>query len=149
VANIVGAERVFVFGTSRSELMAQTFAVRLAQVDLRVYFVGDMTTPTIGRKDLLILVSNAGKTMSVVKTAQIVERMDTKCVSVTSSRKSFLAKTSDSVVVINTDAPDTDELAPLGTLFEDTTLPFLDSLVPELMVRLDVIETQMPNNYAI
>lgn len=149
VSDIVGAERVFVFGVGRSGLVAQTFAVRLVQLGLRVYFVGDMTTPIIGGKDLLILVSNTGETMSVVKTAQIAEKTGTRCVSVTSAERSALARSSDSVIIIGPGASGSGDLAPLGTLFEDAALLFFDSLVPDLMRKLGVTEEDMRSNHAI
>ncbi len=63
--------------------MAQLFAVRLVQLGLKVYFVGDMTTPLIAPQDLVILVSNSGDTMSVVKTAEIAQNIGTPTVCIT------------------------------------------------------------------
>ena len=40
-------------------------------------------------------------------------------------------------------------LAPLGTIFEDSVLLFLDSLVPELMKRMHVTENDMRRRHAI
>ncbi|WP_235584920.1 hypothetical protein [Candidatus Methanomethylophilus sp. 1R26] len=42
--SILEAKRIFIFGAGRSGLVGQMFAVRLVQLGLRVYFVGDMTT---------------------------------------------------------------------------------------------------------
>jgi len=39
-------------------------------------------------------------------------------------------------------------LAPLGTLFEDTTLIFLDGIIVELMNRLGVTEEELMNRHA-
>ncbi|AGI48362.1 putative sugar phosphate isomerase involved in capsule formation [Thermoplasmatales archaeon BRNA1] len=149
IESIVSAERIFIFGVGRSGLVAQTFAIRLVQMGLRVYFVGDMTTPIIGKDDLLILVSNTGNTMSVVKTAQIAQGIGTRRISITANGKSSLAKTSDEVIVISASNPEAKDLAPLGTLFEDATFLFFDSLVPPLMKRLGVTEEDMRNNHAI
>ena len=75
VSRILTGKRIFVFGVGRSGLVGQTFAIRLVQLGLQVYFVGDMTTPIIGKDDVMILISNTGSTMSVVKTAEIAQRL--------------------------------------------------------------------------
>jgi len=145
---IESAERIFVFGVGRSGLIGQTFAVRLVQLGLRVFFVGDMTTPIIGKNDLLILVSNTGNTMSVVKTAEIAKRIGTYVICVTSDHESDLTRTSDKILHIDTEyGPGPD--APLGTIFEDATLLFFDSMIPYLMDRLGVSEEDMRNRHAI
>lgn len=147
---ILSGKRIFVFGVGRSGLVGQTFAIRLVQLGLKVYFVGDMTTPILEKDDLLILISNTGKTISVVKTAEIAKRIGTHVVCVTSDKKSNLAKNSDTVLLID---PKEDEesriYAPLGTVFEDATILFFDSIVPDLMKKLRYTEEDMRNKHAI
>lgn len=147
---IVSKDRIFVFGAGRSGLIGQLFAVRMVQMGLQVYFVGDMTTPIIGKGDLVLLISNTGDTVSVFTTAEIAKRMGSYVVSVTSDPKSRLAKVSDRTIVVKTvkDALSS-ELAPLGTIFEDTVLFFFDCLVPELMKKVGVKEEDMRRNHAI
>ncbi len=147
---ILAGKRIFIFGVGRSGLVGQTFAIRLVQLGLQVYFVGDMTTPIIGKDDVLILVSNTGKTMSAVKTAEIAKRLGTHVVSVTSDRNSSLAKKSDYVILVKPRKDkEMEEKAPLGTIFEDATILFFDSLVPELMRKLGSTEQDLRNNHAI
>ena len=145
---IVKARTVFVFGVGRSGLVAQSFAVRLVQLGLKVYFIGDMTTPLISDKDLVILVSNSGGTMSVVKTAEITRRIGTTVVSVSGSENNNLALTSDRNIVISTETRN-GETSPLGTVFEDATMLFFDSMVPQLMKALGVSEEDMRARHAI
>ena len=144
---ILTGKRIFVFGVGRSGLIGQTFAIRLVQMGLQVYFVGDMTTPIIGKDDVLLVISNTGKTMSAVKTAEIAQRLGTRVISVTSEKESKLAKYSDLVIPVC--PTEGGEEAPLGTLFEDATLLFFDTVVPVLMRKLDVTEKDMRNNHAI
>ena len=145
-SSIVSARTIFVFGVGRSGLVAQSFAVRLVQLGLRVYFVGDMTTPLISSGDLVILVSNSGDTMSVVKTAEIARRIGTRVISVTSSSDNDLAATSDYTIIIGAEH---DSSAPLGTVFEDASVLFFDSMTPILMERLGMTEEDMRNRHAI
>lgn len=150
INRILSAKRVFIFGVGRSGLVGQTFAIRLVQLGLQVSFVGDMTTPILKKDDLLILISNTGKTMSVVTTARIARRLGTHVISITSNRDSDLVRTSDDVIWIVPPADEElTEIAPLGTVFEDATILFFDTLVPKLMKRLDLDEQDMRNNHAI
>lgn len=150
VTRVLSGKRIFIFGVGRSGLVGQTFAIRLVQLGLHVYFVGDMTTPIIGKDDVMILISNTGNTMSVVRTAEIAQRLGTYVISITSDAKSNLAKKSDTVLRV---CPKIDEemgeRAPLGTIFEDATLLFFDTIVPELMKKLGATETDMRNKHAI
>ncbi len=147
---ILAGKRIFIFGVGRSGLVGQTFAIRLVQLGLQVYFIGDMTTPIIGKEDVLILISNTGHTMSAVKTAEIAKRLGTHVVSVTSEKNSNLAKKSDTVILVKPKkTKEMEERAPLGTIFEDATILFFDTLVPELMRKLGSKEEDLRNNHAI
>ena len=145
---IIKARTVFVFGVGRSGLVAQSFAVRMVQLGLKVYFIGDMTTPLISDKDLVILVSNSGDTMSVVKTAEIARRLETPVFSVTGSEDNNLARVSNQNIVIASRKRD-GSTSPLGTVFEDATMLFFDSMVPQLMDILGVTEEDMRARHAI
>ncbi len=58
------ARRVFLGGMGRSGLMMRAFAMRLMQLGVEVHVVGDTTTPSIRRGDLLILGSRYGRSGS-------------------------------------------------------------------------------------
>ena len=84
VESIVAARTIFIYGAGRSGVVGKTFAVRLVQMGLDVHFVGDMTTPIVGRGDLTIIISNTGETMSAVQTANISRRLGSKVIGITS-----------------------------------------------------------------
>ena len=150
VGGILGSRKVFVYGSGRSGLVGQMFAVRLVQLGLDVHFVGEMTTPIIGREDLTILISNTGKTSSVVQTAKIARRIGSRVICVTGVEDCPLAATSD--VVISMAIPDGDDVkkvAPLGTVFEDSSLLLFDGIVSEIMERRRITEEEMRNRHAI
>jgi len=147
---IISKEKIFVYGSGRSGLIGQLFSVRMVQIGLKVHFVGDMTTPIIGKNDLTILVSNTGRTMSVVQTAEIARRIGSHVVSLTSSATSRLAAASNTTILLKIEKDAMDPvLAPLGTIFEDTVLFFFDCIIPELMKRLNVTEEDMRKRHAI
>lgn len=146
VDSIIDAETVFIYGSGRSGLVCQLFAVRLVQIGLKVHFVGEMTTPIVSKDDLVILVSNTGKTMSVNQTATIAKRIGSKVIAVTGNKKNTLGKTADLVIEITAK---NDQYAPLGTIFEDSAEIFFDSIVPEIMRKKNVNEQNMHDNHAI
>lgn len=63
-------KRIFVYGTGRSGLMLKAFAMRLMQIGLNSYVVGETTTPSVQEGDLLIVASASGETGSVCMTAE-------------------------------------------------------------------------------
>lgn len=146
---ILSKRTLFIYGSGRSGLVGQYFAVRLVQLGLDVHFVGDMTTPIIGPEDLTILISNTGETMSAVQTANIARRIGSHVVCVTASKYSKLAHASNSVIYINTPHTTDGNLLPLGTLFEDAVILMFDALIPELMKRLGQSEEDMRKKHAI
>ena len=147
---IMSKEKIFIYGSGRSGLVGQLFAVRLVQMGLKVHFVGDMTTPIIGKNDLTILISNTGHTVSVVQTAEIARRIGSHVIAVTSSPSSKLANVSNNSIIVKVKKDEfSSELAPLGTIFEDTVLFFFDCIVPELMKRMNIVEDDMRKKHAI
>lgn len=62
---IIGARRVFVAGAGRSGFAARGFANRLMHLGYSSYFVGEPTTPSIGKGDLLVIGSGSGETASL------------------------------------------------------------------------------------
>ena len=150
IEGIRNSRKVFIYGSGRSGLIGQLFAVRLVQLGLDVHFVGEMTTPIIGKEDLTLLISYTGKTSSVVQTAQIAKRIGSHTICVTGTPGSPLTKVSDVSVIL--DVPQGDDLgraAPLGTIFEDSSLLFFDCIVSDLMTLTGNTEEDMRNRHAI
>lgn len=146
---ILSKKTIFIYGSGRSGLVGQYFAVRLVQLGLDVHFVGDMTTPIIGKDDLTVLISNTGETMSAVQTANIARRLGSHVVSVTATKSSKLAHASNSVIVLHIPNTTDGNLLPLGTLFEDAAIMMFDALIPELMKKLGQSEDDMRKKHAI
>ena len=162
ISAINGAERLFLIGTGRSGLVARAFAMRLVQLGLTVYVVGETTSPAISEKDLLIAVSGSGETNSVVSAAQIAKKLGVKILTVTSYPDSSLGKISDYIVTIKGRTKIDIEkdhmksqlegrmtpLTPLGTLFEDTVMIFFDGVIARLMTHLGREESYMKKQHA-
>jgi 6-phospho-3-hexuloisomerase len=150
IDRIVSSRTIFVYGSGRSGLSGQFFCVRLVQLGLDVHFVGEMTTPIITKDDLTILISNTGNTMSVVQTANIASRVGSKVISITGHADTKLTIASNIVIHLPmTRDKDRSRYAPLGTVFEEASNLFLDSIVPVIMERLGLTESDMRRRHAI
>ena len=63
VCRMAKAKRIFVAGMGRSGLMARALAMRLMHLKMQVFVVGETTTPSIKRGDLLTTSSTPGHAM--------------------------------------------------------------------------------------
>ena len=146
IDQILNAKKIFLLGAGRSGLVGKAFAMRLMHLGLNVFVVGETNTPSVEKGDLLVVVSGSGETRSVVGLAQIGKDLGAKIISITSNPNSTSARNADVLIVlgakVNTDDMDYLErqvrgrhrpLAPLGTLFEMTSMIFLDGVVAALM----------------
>ena len=150
VDSILGARKIFLYGVGRSGLIAKAFAIRLVQMGLEVFFVGETVTPIVEEGNVVIIVSYTGETMSAIQTANIVRRVGAKVVTLTAHGHSKLAVASNLVIELNPPKDDVrGRLAPLGTVFEDATLIYLDSIVAILMEKLGQSEGSMRKRHAI
>ncbi len=150
VDHILMAKKIFIYGVGRSGLIAKAFAIRLVQMGLEVFFVGETITPIVEEGNLVLIVSYTGETMSAIQTANIVRRVGAKVITITATPHSKLAGASN--LVIHLQPPKDEEkkrLAPLGTIFEDATLIYLDSIVALLMEKLGQSEGSMRKRHAI
>ena len=141
-------KRVFVMGAGRSGLAAKAFAMRLMHLGLNVYVVGETVTPAVEADDLLIVISGSGETKSMNEMGALAKAKGTRLDSVTSNKESTLGTISDTAVIVKgrtkVSASGMDfmerqvigshtSFAPLGTMFEISTMVFLDGVIAALM----------------
>lgn len=152
IESIMSADKIFLYGVGRSGLVAKAFAIRLVQLGLDVFFIGESNTPMVEKDAVVIILSNTGQTMSVVQTANITRRIGAKVIGITSNAHSKLAIAASDVIVLADDIPDNEErrsLAPLGTIFEEASGLLLDAILTVLMKRLGETEQSMKKRHAI
>jgi 6-phospho-3-hexuloisomerase len=122
------ARRVFVGGMGRSGLMMRAFAMRLMQLGVTVFVVGDTTTPSIAKGDLLVVGSRFGRSGSLSHFVSIARREKARVAVVTMDPGTPLARQADIVATIPV-AEGGPSQQPLGTLFEQSLLVYLDAVV--------------------
>lgn len=155
-------KKVLIIGAGRSGLIGKAFAMRLMHLGYKAYVLGDTIVPRIGKGDLVFAISGSGRTKLVVTAAEAAKAVGAEIVCVTSFPDSPLAKLSDHVLEVpgRTKVAREEDyfarqilgihepLAPLGTLFEDTTMVVLDGIVVELMNRLNINEETLRERHA-
>jgi len=158
-----GESKILVMGAGRSGLVGRAFAMRLMHLGYDVHVLGDTIVPSIGKKDLVIAISGSGRTQLIVTAAEAAKKVGAKIIAITSYPDSPLGRLADIVVeipgrtklrgleldyfarqILGIHEP----LAPLGTLFEDTALVFLDGVIVELMHRLGKTEDDLRARHA-
>ncbi len=136
------AKRVFVAGMGRSGLMARAFTMRLMHLNLNVFVVGETTTPSIGRGDLLICCSRYGRSRSLRTYIEKAHEHGALAALITMSGKTPLAKQADHVFTIAVEEGGKSR-QPMGTIFEQSLLLYCDALTLLAMKKLDVSEKDM------
>ena len=101
IQKIKSHKRIFVYGTGRSGLMLKALAMRLMQIGLDAYVVGETTTPSVEKGDLLIVASASGETGSVCMTAQSAKNQGADLVVISSAAESTLKRSRHRISQLN------------------------------------------------
>lgn len=147
------ARRIFICGAGRTGAVMRMFAMRLAQMEKHVFMVGDVTTPSCGAGDLLLIGSGSGSTATLLPIAQKAIKAGTRLFVLTRTEDSPLAELADHTLVLPVPlaAERPGGLAsvqPLGTLFEQALMMTCDILVMQIMESFSVSDTVMQARHA-
>lgn len=156
--------KIFTVGMGRSGFVARAFALRLMNLGFNVYFLGETITPAAEKGDLLIAISGTGSTKMVLTASAAAKDIGAKVIAITSFPESALGHSADLVVTVKgrTKAGmpveedylarqiigEREPLTPLGSIFENNCMVFLDSLVVELMHRMGRTEADLKRRHA-
>lgn len=125
-------KRIFVYGTGRSGLMLKAFAMRLMQLGLNSFVVGETTTPSVQKGDLLILASASGETESVNIMAKSARNKGIDLAIICASDTSTLAKLQTPNILLQSGTKFNQSQVsqqPLGSLFEQMLLIIFDTVI--------------------
>ena len=148
--DVVGADRIFVAGKGRSGFVANSFAMRLNQLGEHAYVVGESTTPSIKEHDLFIIISGSGSTEHLRLLAEKAQKIGAKVVLITTQTDSPIGELAETIIELPAGTKHDIEGSkqPLGSLFEQASLVFLDSVVLPLMEAFHINEETMQQNHA-
>ena len=139
VGELQSATSIFVLGAGRSGLALRMTAMRLMHLGLTVHIVGEVTTPAIGRGDVLLVASGSGGSEAIVRSAQTAIDVDAVVITLTTATNSPLADISTIVVEVpaaeKQDRAATKSVQYAGSLFEQAVVTIGDAFFHSLWLR--------------
>jgi len=136
ITAINNANHIFIIAAGRSGFSMRSIAMRLMHLGLKVFFVGETTTPAIAKGDLLIAASGSGTTSTIVRAAEKSVGAGATVVALTTNASSPLAALAKHIIIIPA-AEKQDHGRELskqyaGSLFEQFLLLLLDAVFQSL-----------------
>lgn len=143
------AARIFIAGAGRSKLVGNFFAMRLVHGGYNVNVVGEIVTPSIQQGDLLIVISGSGETEQLVAFTKSAKKIGAKIMLISAQSKSTIGDMADGVFQIGrSDLYGKVVGMPMGTVFELSTLLFLESTISHIIHEKGIPEEIMRERHA-
>jgi len=136
VAVIAGARRIALYGVGREGLMIKAFAMRLYHLGLDAHVVGDMTTPPVGKGDLLLVSAGPGMFSTVAGLVSVARKAGAATACFTAQPNGVVPNMCDTVLELPARTMANDRGAyqsvlPMGSLYEGVQF-----IVGELLVKM-------------
>lgn len=143
------AKRIFIAGAGRSKLVGNFFAMRLVHGGYDVSVVGEIVTPSIKAGDLLIIISGSGETEQLVAFTKSAKKIGANIVLISAKDSSTIGDMADAVFQIGR-AEQYGKVfgMPMGTVFELSTLLFLESTISHIIHEKGIPEEIMRERHA-
>ena len=128
---ILTARRIACYGVGREGLMMKALCMRLMHLGLDAHVAGDMTTPPIGKGDLLITSAGPGVFSTVMALLTVAREARARTMVVTARPGGPAPAAADVVIELPAQTMATDQgssasLLPMGSLYEAAQLVFFD-----------------------
>ena len=147
-AEVLSARRIACYGVGREGLMVKALAMRLMHLGLDAHVVGDMTTPPIGKGDLLLVSAGPGSFSTVLALLGVSRAAGARTLVVTAQPAGPAAQSA--VVAIHLpaqtmadDCTTSPGLLPMGSLYEIVQLVFFDLVSILLREKMEQSPDQM------
>jgi len=143
------AKRIFITGAGRSRLVGNFLGMRLMHSGYETYVQGEIATPSIRKGDLLIVISGSGETTQLVSFANKAKAEGAKVILICSKSQSTIGDIADQTVQVgNDDSFAPTKGMPMGTMFELSTLIFLEAAISYLIHEKGIAEEDMRYRHA-
>jgi 6-phospho-3-hexuloisomerase len=141
IAAVARARRIALYGAGREGLAIKGFAMRLFHLGLDAHMVADMTTPPIGRGDLLIVTSGQGSLPTGEVLIDIAKAAGATAAVVTATPGGPTSRKADVLAIIPAQTMANDQgsgasLLPMGSLFEFAETLFFELVILKLRDNL-------------
>lgn len=149
---IDASKKIFLYGLGRSGLAIKMFAMRLSQMGYQVNVVGEITNDPIEKGDVLIVASGSGETGQAVLMAEKAKKFGASVVLLTTNEQSSLAEIADETLQLagkeKSATTNNSTIQPMGALFEQSVLIYLDGVILDLMDKDNRSEEAMFSHHA-
>jgi len=143
------AKRIFISGAGRSKLVGNFFAMRLVRGGYDVGVVGEIVTPSIKNGDLLIIISGSGETEQLIAFTKSARKIGANIVLISAKSDSTIGDMADAVFQIGRSELYGKVLGmPMGTVFELSTLLFLEATISHIIHEKGIAEEIMRERHA-
>ncbi|MDY0093784.1 MAG: 6-phospho-3-hexuloisomerase [Candidatus Vecturithrix sp.] len=143
-AEILAAQRIACYGVGREGLMMKALCMRLMHLGLDAHVVGDMTTPPVGKGDLLLVSAGPGQFSTVLALIGAARGAEARVMVVTAQPEGKAPQQADVVIYLPAQTMADDRggntsILPMGSLYEAVQLIFFDLIA--LMLREKMHQT--------
>jgi 6-phospho-3-hexuloisomerase/3-hexulose-6-phosphate synthase/6-phospho-3-hexuloisomerase len=143
------AKRIFISGAGRSKLVGNFFAMRLVHSGYDVSVVGEIVTPSIKSGDLLVIISGSGETEQLIAFTKSARKVGANIILISAKASSTIGDMSDAVFQIGSSDQYSKVLGmPMGTVFELSTLIFLEATISHVIHEKGIPEEIMRERHA-
>ena len=151
-APIRSAQRIALHGVGREGLMMKALAMRLFHLGLDAHVVGDMTTPPLGKGDLLIVSAGPGAFSTVSALIGVARAAQAATMCITAEPDGATASGVDHIVHLPAQTMANDEtgatsVLPMGSLYEAAQFLFFEIVVLQLRDSLGLTPEAMRANH--
>jgi len=128
---IQAAHRIATYGVGREGLMMRALCMRLMHLGFDAHVVGDMTTPPLGKGDLLLVSAGPGNFSTVGALLGVAKAAGARSAVVTAQPDGMAPKSADAVIHLRAQTMADDRgskksVLPMGSLYEAAQLLFFD-----------------------
>ncbi|MDO9105495.1 MAG: 6-phospho-3-hexuloisomerase [Methylovulum sp.] len=143
------AKRIFIAGAGRSKLVGNFFAMRLVHGGYDVSVVGEIVTPSIKSGDLLVIISGSGETEQLIAFTKNAKKVGANIVLISAKSESTIGDLADAVFQIGRSEQYGKVYGmPMGTVFELSTLLFLEATISHIIHEKGIPEEVMRERHA-
>ena len=138
------SRRICCYGVGREGLMMKALVMRLYHLGLDAHVVGEMTTPSVAKNDLLFVSAGPGNFSTVAALADVAHKAGSMVACITAEPKGAVSRSADIIVNLPAQTMAADQgksatsILPMGSLYELLIFIFCELLVLELRDCLDI-----------
>lgn len=152
---LLSAKRIFAAGSGRSGFVCRAFANRMMHLGLHMHVVGETTTPSIRKGDVLFIISGSGNTASHVSNAVLARTEGASIITITIFPENKIGSQADVTIKLPGKTDKIEELQgqsvsaqPAGNMFEQLSWLTCDAIAMTLKERLHQSQDQMHYRHA-